>query len=356
MGEVMVTLAREITSRRRRGSVLIYTVFAMGVFVGIVSLAVDWGRVALVRTELMTAANAAARAGAGKLVSAPGMSSYTTVSYAALNTANGSPVVLDPSADVVFGKWSEQSNTFTVNGTPTNAVRVTARRTTARSNAVQTTFAAILGRGTTDVSATATAALLTTPAPENVTNRSNPWLAGMPAGTAANGYDSAPNASPTLLISSGLVAGAVLQFEATGATSNQEGVERAYQPDGNLDWIINNYSGAEHGISNLKAPISSLIGVFLSDSQPNTTSPPAALDFTSATSRNFTSLSPQLKQPFFMGDAKQANGSLQNFVVPAGATRLYVGSMDGQQWSDNAGGFKVTVKNGMTIYRVVTVQ
>jgi hypothetical protein len=245
---------------------------------------------------------------------------------------------------------------FVANGTPRNAVRVTARRASSRGNAVPTFFAGILGRPSIDVSATATAAYLTTPIPSQVTNKSNPWLAGMPPGTLANTYDSAPTASPALLISGGMTAGAALTFAATGATSNQEGVEQAYAPDGNESWIIHNYPGTENGIADLKAPISALIGVFLNDNAPNSGNSPPVLDFTSAASRNFSSLSPALKQPFFIGDAKRSDGTQQQFIVPSGATRLYVGSMDGQQWSDNAGGFSVTVTSGATIGRIVMVK
>ena len=56
------------------------------------------------------------------------------------------------------------------------------------------------------------------------------------------------------------------------------------------------------------------------------------------------------------GCLRTSGGIIQKFTVPAGATRLYVGSMDGQQWSDNAGGFSVTVASGMTTYHVSTVK
>ena len=51
-----------------------------------------------------------------------------------------------------------------------------------------------------------------------------------------------------------------------------------------------------------------------------------------------------LKQPFFIGDGVRNDGvTPQSFVVPTGATRLYLGIMDGQQWSDNSGGYSCTV-------------
>jgi hypothetical protein len=342
--------------QKRQGSILIYAVFSVTALVCVISLAVDFGRVAIAKTELMMTADSAARAGAAQLVDNPGGATNACLKSAELNSADGTAVTLIPGQDITYGNWSEAFKVFTVSGSPTNAVRVTARRIASRNSSVPTVFAGMLGRASTDVTATSTAAVVTTPIPSQVTNKSNPWLAGMPSGTTANGYDSAPTASPTLLVSGGLVAGAELTLDATGATSNQEGVEEAYAPDGNLNWIIHNYAGAEHGLANLKAPISGLIGVFLSDSAPNLSYTPSSLDFTSAASRDFASLSPALKQPFFIGDAKKADGTVQKFVVPPGATRLYVGSMDGQQWSDNAGGFSVTVTSGVTIYRISTVE
>ncbi|MBV8781299.1 MAG: hypothetical protein JO353_07870, partial [Phycisphaerae bacterium] len=42
----------------------------------------------------------------------------------------------------------------------------------------------------------------------------------------------------------------------------------------------------------------------------------------------------------------------QNFVVPTGATRLFIGIMDGQQWSDNSGSGSMTITNPPTIVSV----
>jgi hypothetical protein len=340
----------------RRAMVMAYAVLAMVALCGLASLAVDYGRVQLVKTELAATAEAAARAGAAQLVTSGQAALSAAVAVGSANTADGTPVALDASTDVEVGTWDAAARAFTAGTANPNAVRVTARRTAARGTAVTLTWAAVLGRKSSDVTASAVALLTTEPVPSSVTNKSNPWLAGMPPGTTANGYDSAPSASPTLLVGSGLTAGALLQFDSSGETSNQTGVEAKFPPDGNLGWVIHNYPGAENGLADLNAPISALIGVFLSDAQPDLSSPPTGLDFSTGASRNFATLSPQLKQPFFIGDGKQANGTVQSFVVPAGATRLYVGSMDGQQWSDNDGGFAVTVKQGVTIYRVETVQ
>jgi hypothetical protein len=170
----------------------------------------------------------------------------------------------------------------------------------------------------------------------------------MPNGTTANWYDVAPDESPTLVTGLTLTAGASLNFQFSGTVSNQPG-NAPFDCDGNTGWIIDDYyatanGNAEHEIADIKAPIVSIIGVFLDARQPDTWAAPASLDFTSATSRDFATLSPQLKQPFYIGDGLRADGvTPQNFVVPTGATRLYIGVMDGQQWSDNSGSMSTVI-------------
>jgi alpha-tubulin suppressor-like RCC1 family protein len=71
-----------------------------------------------------------------------------------------------------------------------------------------------------------------------------------------------------------------------------------------------------------------LVGVFLGASQPS--SPPARLDFsTGQIGENFATLAPALGQVFFVGDGMTAEGTLQQFTIPAGAEKLYFGYPDG---------------------------
>jgi hypothetical protein len=120
--------------------------------VGIASLAVDLGRVQLVKAELHAAADAAAR------YAAPGLVDGTTLTRAqaaaADNKAGGTPVVLIAD-DVAVGRWNTATRVFTANATPTNAVQITARRITARGNPVPLLFGSLLGVSPRDVSATA---------------------------------------------------------------------------------------------------------------------------------------------------------------------------------------------------------
>jgi hypothetical protein len=89
-----------------------------------------------------------------------------------------------------------------------------------------------------------------------------------------------------------------------------------------------------------------LVGVFLGATEPADPAP-SILDFTS--NADFTSLSPLIGQTFFIGDGASntgfgGNGPRQEFVVPNGATRLYLGFADAYAfvgdpgyYSDNGG-------------------
>ena len=84
-----------------------------------------------------------------------------------------------------------------------------------------------------------------------------------------------------------------------------------------------------------------LMGVFLGDGLPEAT--PERLDFTAepwGMGTDFTSLSPELGQTFFVGDGYTSLGDLQQFVAPDGATRIFLGFGDALQFghpSDPAG-------------------
>src|SRR5690349_17625025 len=117
---------------QRRGVAAFYIIVLMTLLCGVASLAVDYGRVQLAKTELRRAADAAARAGASSVPADITTATSLAVKYAALNVADGSPVELDPSNDIDFGLWTSSTKTFTkLTGnslTGANAIRVTARR------------------------------------------------------------------------------------------------------------------------------------------------------------------------------------------------------------------------------------
>ncbi len=121
--------------------------------------------------------------------------------------------------------------------------------------------------------------------------------------------------------------------------------------------------GEEHGMSNINTPINSLVGVFQNGAAndtysassatytANTTVPPG-LDFSTQSERDYTSIQPQDFQTFYVGTGQTSTSAQQTIVVPSGATQLYLGTMDGHEWSNNIGGFNVTI----TQFQIVTVQ
>jgi hypothetical protein len=176
----------------------------------------------------------------------------------------------------------------------------------------------------------------------SVPGTSDPWLAGMPNGSTASYFDSAPAQSPVLAGIS-IVPGASYVFIASGLVDHGVTPPSFNGPEGDINSLTIHWPGAENGIADLLVPFNALVGVFLDSNQPNLTGAPGSLDFSTSGSRNFASLTPLLKQPFFIGDGKTASGTKQYFTAPAGATRLFLGTMDNYEWSNNNGSFDVNV-------------
>ncbi len=180
----------------------------------------------------------------------------------------------------------------------------------------------------------------------NVPGTSDPWLAGMPAGSTASfnpgsgePADVAPAQSPVLV--NGIVPGTLLMWTATGQVGHPGDVT---DPDGKPFLInLSHFTGAENGISDITVPVDSLLGVFLGPSQPDLNPPPGSLDFSSSASRDYLILAPALQQVFFMGDGVTDTAVAQTIVAPPGTTRLFLGTMDGFSWNNNIGSFDVTI-------------
>lgn len=179
-----------------------------------------------------------------------------------------------------------------------------------------------------------------------VAGTSDIWLAGMPDGSMASFVDVAPFQSPVLVTGIPILPGNYITFAASGMTSN--GGFPLFGPEGDTDpfSITNHWSGAENGMSDILSPIDALIGVFLGPGIPTLLPPPGSLDFSTDTDRDFASLSPELQQVFFIGDGLTSLSAVQKFYVPAGATRLFLGTMDGFDWGNNPGSFNVDATVG----------
>src|SRR5688572_25321978 len=126
---------------RRRGSALIWTTVVLTVLTAFCSLAVDLGRVQVVKTELRRTVDAAARYAAPAMGQGIAAVRARAKDVADDNLADGRPVILTD-ADIEPGHWIKGTRTFVPNGLPNDAVRVTARRT--GSDAVPLMFARVL--------------------------------------------------------------------------------------------------------------------------------------------------------------------------------------------------------------------
>src|SRR5258706_7675158 len=140
--------------RGRRGIAMVSTILSLPALWGICSLGAEYARVQLAKVELERAADAAARAAANELpISGATAARNAAIAYAGYHTADGSAVTLT-SADVEIGAYV--NGVFTVDATPSSAVRVTASRTAAKGNAIPLGFGRIVGVSSCDVKGVST--------------------------------------------------------------------------------------------------------------------------------------------------------------------------------------------------------
>jgi len=174
---------------------------------------------------------------------------------------------------------------------------------------------------------------------------SNPYLAGLIIGTSSYG-DRAPQQSP-VLTELFLGGAAYVTFAASGAVQHHPFRPPRPDPPNGSTPVMHR---AEHGISEASLPIDALLGVFLNDDPPDSSPAPPPVNYRSI-GWNFVSMEPQLKQVFYIGKGqvtrRDASGKKETvarqFLVPKGATRLYLGVMDEYEWINNEGYFDVIV-------------
>ena len=168
------------------------------------------------------------------------------------------------------------------------------------------------------------------------------FLASQPDGATVTGYfgtDTAPYASPVAFAVTG---GAALTFAATGSTSVDGSCFAG--ADGGCYADQSSFSPAPAS-GTYKGPADALIGVFLDGTTTDVSMGPASLDYTQAANRELASQSPGLDQIFYIGDGLTGtgSGSVQQFIAPTGATRLYIAAADSIGASGgNVGSLSVT--------------
>ena len=177
-----------------------------------------------------------------------------------------------------------------------------------------------------------------------VPGNANLNLAGRASGYTCCSGDAAPAQSPTLVSGLTLVAGNTLTFSASGEVSYSGAASGRNNPDGIP------YLGVPRGFGDgISSPtnlnrVNALVGLFLGDGSPTATTAPLPIDYAGGLS--FPSTLPQLGQIFYIGNglsgdtnAGDFGGTAQSVTVPTGATRLYLGTTDGDGWYNNTGSF-----------------
>jgi Flp pilus assembly protein TadG len=373
----------------RRGAVLLYSLYLMIIMMAILSLAVDFGRCQMIKTELQRTADAMAHAALEQYIVTGSVPSTGTLESNFANNTAGSSLAnpidylsgVTPTITVTWGWWKTSTKTFTANASmsPTagyqQAIKIVVSRSAANGNAVPLTFPMPSGKNWIHTSVdiwASSIAMLNPPVQtsESVSALYNPWLAGMPVGSTLSYGTSTPgndltdevttnastNDGPPLTMD--VVPGTVLTFtNVSGDTSHDPQMGNIDGPDGEgspwthmQDSPDGNHNGEENNIQTLTAPLDSLVGVFLGGSIG---SAPTAANAPSVYNDYMTQddSTIQVQEPFYIGDGtpySNPNVTAQ-FVVPKGATQLFLGTMDGYQWNNNAGAYSVTITQEPTI-------
>jgi len=164
---------------------------------------------------------------------------------------------------------------------------------------------------------------------------SDPWPGGMIRHGGPTPEEILETIPPEILVSGGDVV--KVADPAVGGISFFNGFGAPYYgPEGNPGVSTLNAFG---GISGYKGTEGALAGVFLDNAIPNGT-PPSTLDFTGAgLGTDFLTLFPEIGQIFFIGDGITSTNVFQQFIAPAGATRLFLGIPDGFGFDGNPGAY-----------------
>jgi hypothetical protein len=178
-----------------------------------------------------------------------------------------------------------------------------------------------------------------------VSGLADPYLAGQPAGTNCCAGDNAPTESPVLAPIT-LTPGSFLTFSTTGGTSHAPALAISPTADGDTSFTFNltpSFGTGISGPSNIH--LNALAGVFLGPNVPSGAAP-AQLSGTT-----FSTLSPGLDQIFFIGDGLTGTGTgaVQDFFVPTGATRLFLGILDDGGFFDNRGVITAVISSSASV-------
>lgn len=341
---------------KRRGSALVWASLTLSLLLGIASLVVEAGRVRSIKAEMQSCADATALSIMGAYADG-GMiaANAAAITYSAANPVDKSSGIA-PTIAFVGGTWSPVTKTFSTTYAPgTPAVRVNVSRTAANNNAVALPLGSVVGMSRCNVQAMAVATLIENDSgPITLNSTANMYLAGMPAGTSNSFGDTTTNATPYTITSISVVPGTYVSVTSpAGTTSIVPGTTPYVNADGEASRLLHhreNYDGSdwgigpENGIGDAIVPAGTMTGMFLTDDAPTVGATPATVDWSSASARDqATYASLQLKSPFPIGDGKTSGGTVQKFLVPPGATRMFLSVWDGTASNNNGGTLTATI-------------
>jgi Flp pilus assembly protein TadG len=160
--------------RQRRGNIVVLSVILMVGMLGMIAFAIDTGYINVARAQLQNSADAAAIAGAWKLMPPPSLTSPNNLTlasdaresaeeFAALNKVlKASPTLGEEDVQVGYiANPSDPQSPFVATGFGTpNAVQVTVRRSADQNGALALFFGGVIGTSSVNTQASATAALL----------------------------------------------------------------------------------------------------------------------------------------------------------------------------------------------------
>jgi len=346
-------LGRRVSSRRR-GVMIVLLIFLMVLFTAIASLAVDYGHIQLVKSEMQRTADSVAHGYMQYYIS--NSQAYANTHGPALYASANNPIDgnsgVSPSVTVTWGFWTPGTSTFSTSSGTYPAVKVTITRTSTGGNAVPLFWGGMIGFRSADIHSTAIAAEMGGQTQSlNIPSTASLYLAGMPNGSSNVGGDNTSNAGAYQAGSIPVTPGTWITFTSLGGTTTvSPGSLPNSGPGGNPSYPVYhgqswnnapNIPASENGVADAKMVESAMSGIFLDNNAPNTTAAPSTVVDWSQTSVNnqptYSNL--QLKAPFMIGTGATTGASpvTKQFQVPAGATRLFLACWDGYEWYNNSG-------------------
>jgi Mg-chelatase subunit ChlD len=127
--EVAMNLVARRSRHRRKGAIAVLAAFALVIMIAMLALSMDVGFMSSVRTDMQTAADAGALAGAGELFNGKPAAKAAARKFVMAN-ATTRPGVTDANikTDITFGHWDHTRHSFASDQQPLNAVKVVADR------------------------------------------------------------------------------------------------------------------------------------------------------------------------------------------------------------------------------------